>query len=143
MAEAHVITALVEKYREISGKLVQSEKETKDLKQQLKTISATIRLYRADFKTAGILPKRIYTPNAYFKRGTFHRIVMDVLREANEPLSARELAIRALQRQGITPDKETADQFRRPLNAAFVKYAKVGRLLMLTDTFPKRWKIVR
>ncbi len=142
MAEPHVINALVEKYRELSGKLVEVEKQQKEIRQQLKVIDHTIRLYRSDFEVTGIRPKRPYKQNPYFPRGQFYRVVMDILRDAKESMTARELAIEALRRQGIEPDSDLADQFRRTLNGRLVKYAKAGKIQVNENVFPKRWRII-
>jgi len=144
MAELHVVTALVEKYRELSGKLKACEKEADKLKVQLSHVDAAIRIFREEFDTGAILPKRLYRRNPHFKKGVFIRSAMDVLREAPEPLSARELARLTLQRQGISePDNDAIEALRRALNGCLMKRAKDGSVAMHEDTYPKRWELVR
>ncbi len=47
------------------------------------------------------LPLRFRKPNPIFARGEFSRFILDVLREAERPLSMREVAARMLQRKGV------------------------------------------
>ena len=47
------------------------------------------------------LPLRFCKPNPIFARGEMSRLVLDVLREADRPLTMREIAGRMLDRKGV------------------------------------------
>jgi hypothetical protein len=47
------------------------------------------------------LPLRFRKPNPIFARGEMSRLVLDVLREAERPLTMREVAARMLDRKGV------------------------------------------
>jgi hypothetical protein len=47
------------------------------------------------------LPLRFRKPNPIFARGEFSRFILDVLREAERPLTMREVAARMLERKGV------------------------------------------
>lgn len=57
------------------------------------------------------LSPRRYKPNPIFARGEFTRMVLEVLRDANGPMSMRAIAIQMLARKGHTmPDRETRER---------------------------------
>ena len=47
------------------------------------------------------LPLRFRKPNPIFARGEFSRFILDVLREAERPLTMREIAAAMLDRKGV------------------------------------------
>jgi len=142
MTHEHVTSALIEKYSLISGKLKACEKEIERYRMQLSALDAAIQLYKSDFEVSTILPKRQYRRNGFFPRGVFSRTVMDVLRTASEPLSGRELTIRAVQRLGLlNPSRKILDDLRRSLNSVLMQQQKKGRLVVYKDCFPKKWRL--
>ena len=57
------------------------------------------------------LSPRRYKRNPIFARGEFTRMVLEVLREANGPMSMRAIAMQMLARKGHTmPDRETRER---------------------------------
>jgi hypothetical protein len=101
MAEPHVITALVGKYRQLSGKLLVCERDAAAIRADLAHLDAAIRLFKADYDTGSIPPKRPYRPNRLFRKGTLSRNSMEILRPATEPLTAREIVLATLREQGV------------------------------------------
>ncbi|HEX3747676.1 MAG TPA: hypothetical protein VHW09_27260 [Bryobacteraceae bacterium] len=143
MADPHVITALLRKYTEILTLLRAKDAEAAELRAQLLVLSKAISIYKPGFDASEIFPKRSHKHNLHFPRGMFYRVVMDILREADRPLSAGELARAALERQGAPTDAATVNQFRQTLNGALVKYARDGRIVRREGERPQRWELVR
>jgi hypothetical protein len=143
MAEGHVVTGLVKKYTELLGLLKRKDAEAVQLREDLRAVAKAISLYKPDFDASAMFPKQSYTHNLHFPRGKFFRTVLGVMREANEPLTARELALRALQRQGAPTDTSTVEQFRRTLNERLVRACRDGIIVVDERERPKRWGMVR
>jgi hypothetical protein len=144
MEHDHVISALVDKYSQIAGKLQACEKEIERHKTHLSALSAAIQLYKSDFNVSTIAPKRQYRRNSLFPRGVFTRTVKDILRTAIEPLSSRELTIIAVKRLGvINPSNEILEQLRRALNGSLMQLHKKGKLAVYKDCFPKKWMLLK
>lgn len=142
MAETHVISALVTKYGELSGKLKACEKEAEQLRVDLSHIDAAIRVFKADYDTSAIIPRRPRRSDPRFKKGVFIRTALDILRTASDPLTARELAKRTLEYQGISqPDERAIEQLRRGLNGGLMKRLKEGSVIA-DASYPKRWVII-
>ncbi len=87
MAEPHVLTALVTKHRELAGKLRACETEAEKLKLDLSHLDAVILLFRRDYDTSTILPKRPYRMNPHFKKGVLTRTAMEILSEATHSVT--------------------------------------------------------
>jgi len=64
-------------------------------------VEAVIRLFDPAYNVRSIAARRRYKGNAWFKRGTILRHALDVLRKAQGPLTARELAERMLAARGV------------------------------------------
>jgi hypothetical protein len=139
MAEPHVITALVAKYRELSGKLRACETEADKLRLDLSHIDAAIRVFRHDYDTASILPRRPYRRNPHFTKGIFIRTAMSILQEVSSPVTTRELAQQTLERQGVAePEKQLIETLRRALNGCLMRRTKEGSVIV-HNCYPRRW----
>jgi len=143
MAESHVITALVAKYSELSGRLKACEHESKSLKEALSYLNHTIRLFQPEYDVDGITTRRTYRRrNPNFNKGNHIRVAMNMMRESKEPLSAREIARLTLESHGISkPDTKTLEDLRRGLNSSLMQRVKKGTLVVHKDFYPKRFSV--
>ena len=143
MAHEHVVCALVNKYREIAGKLQECDGQAERLRADLSHLDATIRLFNADFDTKTLKPLRPYRRNPVFRKGELLIAAIDTLRTANEPLTAFDLARVALSRKGISsPDDRAVEQVGRVLRICLVRYRKAS-VAVHRDTSPWRFSIAR
>jgi uncharacterized protein YigA (DUF484 family) len=101
MAKSHVISALTAKRSELSGLLAHHKKEITRLNDEVKTVDAVIKLFEPDYCTQAIKPKRYQKKNAFFKHGEAHRMILEVLRESDKPLSTNDIAKAVMVRTGI------------------------------------------
>lgn len=73
------------------------------------------------------LPPRRYKDNPYFARGELPRLALQIMREAGEPLSVKEIVIRALAVKGIRyPDKHAIKLSRKRLSQVMAGWGKRG-----------------
>ncbi len=73
------------------------------------------------------IPPRRYQPNPYFARGELPRIVLAMLREASEPLSVREIALRALAMKNVPlPDRRAMKRTRLRVQQAMARFGARG-----------------
>jgi len=92
MAEPHVISALREKHAELEGELRQAEKRVIQLRADLEAIDGALRVFDPSLAPHTIRPKARRKPPSYFRYGQFARTVLDTLRRASAPMSARSIA---------------------------------------------------
>jgi len=106
MLASHVIGALREKRAELSGAVRQIEQQLAQHRTDLAHLDATMRLFDPDIQPGDIRPRRPHHRNAWFRPGECLRLIYDELREALEPLSARDLAERIISRRALKLDND-------------------------------------
>jgi hypothetical protein len=140
MADPLGLNLLIQKYAELAGKLECLDLEARAIKASMSHLDASIRLIKHGYDTTAIRPKHTYRRNPYFKRGSYARVALDVLREAKEPLPAREICELALQKQGLQgPNKTVVDGMVRAMETCLMKKTKEGVLIVDKNAFPKRF----
>lgn len=97
MPHAKILTkqalyTLSQLHSELAGKLSANQRETKRLQLAIFQVEAVMKLLSPDVNLRLIAPKRRNTGNPWFKRGTLARAVIDVLRRATAPMTAREIS---------------------------------------------------
>src|SRR3984893_812945 len=79
-------------HAELAGKLLANKREAIRLRTAMMQVEAVVKMLRPGFNVASIAAKRRNKSNPWFKRGTLFRSVVDVLRRAATPMTAREIA---------------------------------------------------
>ncbi|WP_332770957.1 hypothetical protein [Phenylobacterium sp.] len=133
MAESHVLSALKRRYGQALGML---RGEPAQAKADLAHLTAVIRMFNPAEDLAAIPPIRPYKAN----RERWNRTVLNILKAADRPLKAMELARLVLVAHGIDP----TDQ-RRLFSISCSLQAVLGRLtakgLVGATGKPRRWAI--
>jgi hypothetical protein len=119
MSEPHVIGALRNKRAELAGVVSQLERQLSRQRLDLTHLDATLRLFDPTIRPTAIWPRRQYARNTWFRQGECLRLIYDVLREAAQPVTTRELAERIMQIKAIPADEARArDLVQRTLLAS-------------------------
>jgi hypothetical protein len=79
-------------HAEFAGKLLANKREAIRLRTAMMQVEAVVKMLQPDFNVCGIAAKRRNKSNPWFKRGTPFRSAVDVLRRAEAPMTAREIA---------------------------------------------------
>jgi hypothetical protein len=77
-------------HAELAGKILDNKREARKLAEAMKHVEAVLKLLVPGYNVRPIAVRR-RKPNPWFKRGTVLRRVLDVLRAADGPLTAREI----------------------------------------------------
>ena len=101
IASKRALHALKQIHAELAGKLIENGKEASRLRQSMKQVEAVIKLLEPSYNLRKIAVRR-RKPNPWFKRGTVFRHALDVLRTAEELLTARQIAERMITAKGVT-----------------------------------------
>lgn len=140
MAEPHVLTALNAKYARISGELGKLNNRADKLRIDMAHIEATIRLFRADWSGDGVAPIQPMKPSRWHGRGTGLQTALTVMREAGQPMTARQIAEKALAKHGIgLPDAKTLSAVSGSLAASLER--RVGKGVVMHGGKPRRWAV--
>jgi hypothetical protein len=94
MADPLVISALMKKRAELDGDVRQAEKRIADLRADLETIDAAIRIFDASRIPHKIKPKLRRPKPLMFRHGECSRAVMGILRVEAEPMTVRAITDR-------------------------------------------------
>ncbi|MFI5015823.1 MAG: hypothetical protein ACHQAY_26095 [Hyphomicrobiales bacterium] len=137
----NTIVGLVDKRREVAGKIEQTQRELRDLVVSLDHLDSVIRLFdpNADLGT----PKRYPVTHAAFK-GEMARFVLSSLRQAKLPITSLEVAKRVMEGRGLNPDHRTIALIRKRTGACLMKLKAKGivREVPLEGDY-KGWELAR
>jgi len=100
MKNEYVLAGLIRKRAEIAGELEEAQGRVRKLMVALDSVDATIRLFAPDLNTTEIRPKPLPPRHGAF-RGEAARTILDALREAGEPLTTKDLALRSMMARGL------------------------------------------
>lgn len=101
MGERHVVGALREKRAEISGLILELEKELRQRRADLTHLDATLKVFAPDLSPQSIKPRRPSGRNRWFRHGERTRLVLDLLRLAQHPMTAMEIAEQLMEMKDI------------------------------------------
>src|SRR5947208_13292065 len=92
----HALSTLVAKRAEIAGEITHTRARLRQLIIDLGHVDAAIRIFDPDFDVDGIKPKQP-TPlyNVSF-RGEFVRVILDMMREAQGPVTTKEITLHVM-----------------------------------------------
>ena len=104
MENEHVLAGLIRKWAEIAGELEALQARVADTFASLEGLDTTIRLFAPDADLDGIAPRR---PPAMLAAlpGQTSRVVVDVLREAAEPLTTHALTLPVMASRGLDAEE--------------------------------------
>lgn len=123
MADARALRNLREKRRYLHRQLDRWEPLLARLRANLAETEAAILAVAPHLR----LPPRRYAPNPYFARGELPRLMLRIMREADRPVSVREVAAAALATKGIAePDRDAMHLTRKRVQQAFVRFGHRG-----------------
>jgi len=104
MEHSQVLYPLVRKYARTLGEL-RRDPSSDQLRDDLAHLEAVIRMFDPGWD-GYVKPIRPKASIRWGKRGLCTRAAMEVLREATEPLTVREITVRVIARLGIPADDE-------------------------------------
>lgn len=144
MAQSHVLSGLIEKRREIAGKIEHVHGQLNDLVADLDAIDNAIRVIDPDCDVTLANPKK-YPPRMGAFRGEVSRFVLDYLRGAQEPSTTLDLAYAVMDGRKLNKDdKRAVSVIRKRVGACLYKLKKKGIVRDLPyDGEYKRWEIMR
>ena len=107
----HVLTALVERRRVMLGEMNTTQQRLYILQADLAALDAVIKQFDPDYELSTIRAK--YKRQTPGEHGAISRSVLDVLRRAESPMSAAEIAEQIMRSRGLDP---TIPKVRRQMN---------------------------
>jgi len=106
MSEPHVIAALRRKRSELGGVVNQLEQRLMKHRADLAHLDATMQLFDPDIRPQEIRPRQQRARSVWFRPGECLRLIYDELRDASQPVTTRELAVRLMRVKAMPIDDD-------------------------------------
>jgi hypothetical protein len=138
---SQTLCALRRLHAEIGGKIIDNRKNAKRLREDKRHVAAVIRMFSPEYDVKAIAARRTYKANAWFKRGTLFRAALDIMRNATEPMTVRQIVDRMLAAKGIASARP--DQVRGLQSAvlASIRHRKGKSIQTVGEGSPARWRL--
>ncbi len=108
MSQSHVVSGLISKHSELVTLMAHHASEVDRLDNEIKLLSATIKLFAPETDLRTLPPKRFVETNRIFRQGESNRVVLEVLREAGGTLNTHQVAQHIAKKKGLAESKVTA-----------------------------------
>ena len=108
MSELPIVSSLREKRLELAGILDGLERQANARRADLAHLDATIGLFDPNEVLVAVRPARRRRYNDWFRRGECRRTIHDVLRDATEPMTTREIVEKIMAARGLSSDDARA-----------------------------------
>jgi hypothetical protein len=125
-------------HAELAGKLLANKREAIRLRTAMMQVEAVVKMLQPGFNVATIAAKRRNKSNPWFKRGTLFRSAVDVLRRAQAPMTAREIA------ETLIADKAPQATRKQAIDlqaAILVALRKRKGAAVVGEGAPARWRL--
>ena len=137
---SQTLCALRRLHAEIGGKIIDSRKKTKRLREDKRHVAAVIRMFSLEYDVKAIEARRTYKANPWFKRGTLFGSALDIMRRTAEPPTVREIVDRMLAAKSINGPR--IDQVRGVQSAVLASLqGRKGKGLIVSEGAPARWQL--
>ena len=130
MTESHVVSVLKSKRAELAGELLQLERQTVERRTALAHLDATILMFDPEAKPSQIKPRRQVARNNWFGPNECIRAIYDVLRQAPEPMTTRDVAERIMAAKNIPREGRAPELIAKIVLAALHRAKDVERVVI-------------
>jgi hypothetical protein len=134
------VATLERLHMELGGKLLENRQSAQLLSAQMLHVEAVIKLLDPAFNLARITVKRRQA-NGWFKRGSMYRKAVDVLRTAEQPMTATDIAWKMLEAEGMKHATKTdAQVVAQGILRGLLSHNGKG-VQNVADGKPAKWKL--
>jgi hypothetical protein len=135
------LCALRRLHAEIGGKIIDNRKNAKRLREDKRHVAAVIRMFSPEYDVKAIAARRTYKANAWFKRGTLFRSALDIMRNASEPLTVRQIVDRMLAAKRITNVRPDQVRGLQCAVLASIRHRRGKGIQTVGGGSPAHWKL--
>jgi hypothetical protein len=125
----------------LAGEIAQGERQLAERRKVLATLDATIQLFAPATNPELIRAIRPTRRGLFFRQGEQMRLCLAALREAGQPLSARQVAEYAMRAKGLPTDNAPTFSIAVQLRAALARLAAKGMVVKIICQPNARWAL--
>jgi len=140
-----VVAGLVKRRAELAGDIEKAHESLRRMVQDLENLDATILQFDPQFRVESIQPKAFRPPKDWANRGEMTRIVLSILRQASEPLTARDIAYQLLTERALNREDQRLLRVMRSRVACALRIQR-EKGIVCSEQGPGQymlWKITR
>jgi hypothetical protein len=138
IASKQAIFTLSLLHAELAGKFAENRNAGVKIKTAMMQVEAVLQMLQPSFDVRGISAKRRNKSNPWFKRGTLFRSAIDVLRRAEAPLTARQIADALIAGKAPQATRKQAIDLQA---AILVALRKRNGVTVVGEGAPARWRL--
>jgi hypothetical protein len=132
--------ALLDLHSTLGGEILKNKERAAELADAMRHVEAVIKMLDPQFSLRRVAVKR-RKANQWFRRGTLYRKAVDVLRTAEKPMAATDIAWAVLKRANIeTTDKKAVQALGQGIQSSLRKH-KGKSIEVVNDGFPALWRL--
>lgn len=140
----YLLEGLKKARAETTGEIARCHATIQKLSKDLEHIDGVLALMAPDFVAESVLPKLFVPPKSWSKRGEMSRAVLSILRVAQGPLTAREIASMVVAQRGLDHDAGILNIMTRRVAGVLRDKRERGIVRSLEETgLWLQWEIVR
>jgi hypothetical protein len=134
------VCALEALHAELGGKIADNKRAAERLAEAMRHVEAVLKMLQPGYNVRPIAVRR-RKPNPWFKRGTVFRHVLDVMRGATAPMTARQIVEAMLSAKDIAkPDRKDVRAFVTTVQTCL--QSNSGRTVRnVAEGMPGRWEL--
>ena len=143
VAQSHVMSGLIEKRRELAGKIDGLQHQLRQLIIDLDSLDSTIRMFDPEIDLMEVKARPLPTRNPAF-RGEVSRVVLTTLRKAGRPLPTHEITLHVMAARTLNPSDKPLLRVLSKRVGACLRMQK-GKGLVRSSVGPNRtllWEII-
>jgi hypothetical protein len=129
---------LTQLHAKLAGKFAENRNAGVKIKTAMMQVKAVLQMLQPSFDVRTISAKRRNKSNPWFKRGTLFRSAVDVLRRAEAPMTAREIAATLIAGKAPQATRKQAIDLQA---AILVGLRKRDGGTVIGEGNPARWKL--
>jgi hypothetical protein len=134
------IQTLERLHAELGGKILDNRQEAERLGEQMMHVEAVSKMLDSGYNLNRIAVKRRQA-NRWFKRGTLYTKALDVLRTAEQPMTATNIAWAVMAAADVkTDDKKAVQILGQGIQASLRNHAGKG-VQQVNEGIPARWEL--
>ena len=143
MADPHVLSALKDKRARLDGEIKMRRYQIARLEMEMSHVDAVIRMFSPGYDVSAIATKRTIERSAKGTiRGSGTREALGVLRDAQAPLTSREIATQIIERRGAPFCEATCERLANNIHGSLSRRTD-GAVKFDASVFPGKWSIAQ
>lgn len=140
IASKQALFTLGQLHSELAAKLLASQRKAKRLRTSMFQVEVVMNMLDPAVNIRLIAPKRRNAGNPWFKRGTLYRAVVDTLRTASSPTTARQISDALLAGKTPVPSRKQEEAIQAAILAAL--RGRNGKAVV-SEGAPARWSLTK